>query len=273
MSGNFQSSYTGSQLDAAIASYVNRSTGTIILDPEHLAKSLGAGYYSGVNTTFDGTGLTATANDILLNKTAVTSNGKVTGAMQSGAFSITLNPNNLSQSVSLNGHVTTASASLNYSSLTTEATNVPIGKTFIGKNGYASGTQTPLQMGTISAGSNDYTSYTITGLVGNPTSFVLIGAGWSGDASYNSGRITRIWKIPGEADYTHYGIAAYNNGTIEYHADAAGDGGTANKNAVEAAVVFNNTNGTCTLTIPTLYRSRGSSRRGFLRNNYVWFIW
>lgn len=270
---DYQSSYTGAQLDAAIAAYVNRSTGTITLDPDHLAKSLGAGYYSGVSASLDSSSLTAASTDIAPNKTAIISGGKVSGQMPSGNVSFTLTPSSLSQSSSPAKYVPSASASLDYSSLTAAASDVASGKTFIGKNGYASGTKTPLQMGTISAGSNNYTTYTITGLVGNPTSFVLIGAGWSGDASYNSGRITRIWKIPGEANYTHYGIAAYYNGTIEYHADAAGDGGTANKNAVEAAVVFNNTNGTCTLTIPTLYRNNYSSKAGFLRNNYVWLVW
>ena len=88
---DYQSSYTGAQLDAAIASYVNRSTGTITLDPEHLAKSLGAGYYSGINASFSGTGLTASSGDIISGKTAVTSSGSVTGELtptQSGVVNI-----------------------------------------------------------------------------------------------------------------------------------------------------------------------------------------
>ena len=88
---DYQSSYTGAQLDAAIAAYVNRSSGTITLDPEHLAKSLGAGYYSGVNASFSGTGLTASSGDIIYGKTAVTSSGSVTGELtptQSGVVNI-----------------------------------------------------------------------------------------------------------------------------------------------------------------------------------------
>lgn len=114
---DYQSSYTGAQLDAAIAAYVNRSTGTITLDPEHLAKSLGAGYYSGVSASLDYSGLTATSGNLLTGTTAIGANGKMSGGMPSGNVSFTLTPSSLSQSSSPNKYVPSASASLNYSSL------------------------------------------------------------------------------------------------------------------------------------------------------------
>lgn len=135
------------------------------------------------------------------------------------------------------------------------------------------GTATAVQRGTIAAGTSNPTSWTITGLTGKPTCFMMVSAGWSGNTANNTGRITRIWMIPGSATYSYYGIAAYNNGTIEYHADADGSGGNANKAAVEAAVVFNHSAGTCTLTIPTLYLNSSSSKQCFLRNNYRWIAW
>lgn len=272
MSGNFQSSYTGAQLDAAIASYVNRSTGTITLDPDHLAKSLGAGYYSGVSATFNGTGLTATANDILLNKTAVTSNGKVTGAMQSGDFSITLNPSNLSQSVSLRGYVTTSSASLDYSSLTASETDVASGKTFIGVNGTKTGSMTLPQFGSFDVGNNTPTSYTISGINGTPTNIMILKPGWQGKNDANIGAMNRFVCVPGGAvDRYHYAICGFNGSP----SSGAGDYTLVASTSVANCVSWNRSNGSVTITLPKLRLGDTGSlnKQSFFRQTYCWVVW
>ena len=81
---DYQSSYTGAQLDAAIASYVNRTTGQIILTPAQLYGSLPDGYYSGVSASLDYSSLTAGADDALSGKTLLGANGLVAGNLIDG---------------------------------------------------------------------------------------------------------------------------------------------------------------------------------------------
>lgn len=255
MSGNFQSSYTGTQLDAAIASYVNRSTGTIILDPDHLAKSLGAGYYSGVSASLDYSGLTATSGNLLTGTTAIGANGKMSGGMSSGNVSFTLTPSSLSQTSSPNKYVPSASASLNYSSLTAGASDVAQGKLFIGQNGYAEGTASvaqPPQMGIIK-GNNDK-SITISGLTGTPDSVMIV---LNGSTAANN-EIRRAWHIGSETDSVHNCFySSKGNYTSEY------------STAGRVYATFDHSAGTCTVwgTLSSfVFRSSSSP-------NYIWIVW
>ncbi|MCR5781708.1 MAG: hypothetical protein K6G90_03115 [Clostridia bacterium] len=76
-----QSGFTGAQMDAAIAAYVNRSAGSIALTPTTLSGSVGSGYYSGVTASFDPSSLTAAASNVAYGNTAVGKSGKVTGTL------------------------------------------------------------------------------------------------------------------------------------------------------------------------------------------------
>lgn len=171
MAQDHQSSYTGSQMDAAIASYANRSTGQIILTPDQLNGSLSDGYYSGVSASFDCSNLTAESSHVLSGKSAVGKYGKITngGIANNGAGSITLDKDNLSKSIG-GGYYSGVSASLNYSSLTAEADDALSGKTLIGANG--------LETGTLIDGISTYVSDTITFSTGTTLNDYVIDIGF-----------------------------------------------------------------------------------------------
>lgn len=255
---DYQSSYTGAQLDAAIAAYVNRSTGTITLDPDHLAKSIGAGYYSGVSASLDYSGLTATSGNLLTGTTAIGANGKMSGGMSSGNVSFTLTPSSLSQSSSPNKYVPSASASLNYSSLTAGASDVAQGKLFIGQNGYAEGTASvaqPPQTGTIKG--NNSKSLTISGLTGTPDSIMLV----LDKSSASNNEIRRLWVIGSGTDSKHN---QYYSSKGNYSSEYANSG--------RITATFNHSAGTCTISCSLssfVFQSVSSSSA----DNYIWIAW
>lgn len=269
---DYQSSYTGAQLDAAIASYANRTTGQIILTPDVLTSSLSDGYYSGVSASFDYSNLTAESSHVLSGKSAVGKYGKITnGGMQSGNVSLILTPSNLSPSTSPNKYVPSASASLDYSPLTAEAAMVQLGKTFIGKNGVGTGSLTTPQFGSFDTGSNTPTSYTISGLTGTPTNIIIVRAGWQGRASNNNGALRLFLCVPGTVDRYHYCIIAFNTGTTS----SATDYNLVADTAVANCVSWNRSNNSVTVSLPLLRVSDSGTRnkQGFFRQHYSWIVW
>ena len=235
-------------MDAAIAAYVNRSSGSITLDKDNLSKSIGSGYYSGVTAAFDGTGLNATGAQILTGYTAVTSGGKTPGQMQSGTVSLTLTPSSLTPSTSPNKYVTSASASLDYSSLTAEAANVLQGMTFIGKNGVGSGSLTAASVSTGMGQRSSSRKFTISNLTGTPSNVILMYAA-SNKPGTVSGIIHRLFYIGGVAyarDVSNYDRAQY------------------------VSVSFNHSAHTCEVTFTTTSDSVASFESG---RDYRWVVW
>lgn len=243
-----QSSYTGAQLDAAIAAYVNRSAGSITLDKDNLSKSIGGGYYSGVTAAFDGTGLNATGAQILTGYTAVTSGGKTPGQMQSGNVSLTLTPSNLTPSTSPNKYVPSASASLDYSSLTADATMVLKDKTFIGKNGVQSGSLVAYNVQTGEGRASNNTTFTISGLTGTPSNLMMMYK-YTTAGAYNTTALA-IYYIAGT-----YTQLSQGNSSTRYI-------------RTNGTVTFNSSAGTCTITL-------GSDRfvRSVQGDKYQWVVW
>ena len=240
-----QSSYTGAQLDSAIAAYVNRSAGSITLDKDNLSKSIGGGYYSGVTAAFDGTGLNATGAQILTGYTAVTSGGKTPGQMQSGTVSLTLTPSSLTPSTSPNKFVTSASASLDYSSLTAKKAQVLSGYTFIGKDGVDTGSLVASQVQTGEQTADNDTTITITGLTGTPSNLILM--------------YTYTNTISGQA------LAIYSiGGTVVQLTKSSS---TLYKRT-NTTVSFNHSAGTCTVALHS-----DKFRRGATGDKYRWVVW
>ena len=243
-----QSSYTGAQLDSAIAAYVNRSAGSITLDKDNLSKSIGGGYYSGVTAAFDGTGLNATGAQILTGYTAVTSGGKTPGQMQSGTVSLTLTPSSLTPSTSPNKFVTSASASLDYSSLTAKKAQVLSGYTFIGKDGVDTGSLVAASVSTGTGQRSSSRKFTISNLTGTPSNVILMYAA-TNKPSTSSGLIHRLFYIGGVAyarDASNYDRSSY------------------------VSVSFNHTAHTCEVTFTATSDSVASFEGS---RDYRWVVW
>lgn len=244
-----QSSYTGAQLDAAIASYVNRTTGQIILTPDQLNGSLSGGYYSGVSASFDYSSLTAESSHVLTGKSAIGKYGKIAnGGMQSGNVSLTLTPSNLSPSTSPNKYVPSASASLDYSSLTADATMVLKDKTFIGKNGVQSGSLVAASVQTGSAKATDNTHLTISDLTGTPSNLMLM---------YD-------FSASGNSNYQVYALY-YINSTYVHIAKSTG---STTQRRTSGTVTFNHSAGTCSITL-----SYDRFVRSVQGDKYKWVVW
>ena len=185
---------------------------------------------------------TVEAGKMLQGTTAHDKSGTlISGSIQSGNVSLTLTPSNLSPSTSPNKYVPSASASLDYSSLTAEAANVASGKTFIGKNGVGTGSLVASQINTGEATTSENRKMVITGLSGSPSNVVLA--------------------------YTHTsstGIVALNyiNGTMNYIYKS----GSILYKRTSGSVTFSG--GTCTITL-----SSDQFCKGAVGDKYRYAIW
>lgn len=189
---------------------------------------------------------TVEAGKMLQGTTAHDKSGTlISGSIQSGNVSLTLTPSNLSPSTSPNKYVTSASASLDYSSLTAEAATVQSGKTFIGKNGVGTGSLVAASVQTGNIRPDTTSSCTITGLTGTPSNLMMVHNNTSGSGSY----VMYLYYINGSA------VQMARNGSNLYK-------------RTNASVSFDSSTGKCTITLAS-----DSFRRQNNGDTYTWVVW
>ena len=173
----------------------------------------------------------------------------ISGSIQSGNVSLTLTPSNLTPSTSPNKYVPSASASLDYSSLTAQKAQVLSGYTFIGKDGVDTGSLVASQVQTgVSPNPTSNTVLTITGLTGTPSNLMLV-------YNFNSSAGTT---------YCVVGLY-YINGSV-FQVSTANTSSMYNR--TNASVVFNHSAGTCTITL-----SSDKFFRGKVGDTYRYVVW
>ena len=303
---DYQSSYTGAQLDAAIASYANRTTGQIILTPDVLTSSLSDGYYSGVSASFDYSNLTAESFHVLSGKSAVGKYGKITdgGIPNRGAGSITLDKDNLSKSIS-GGYYSGVSASFDGTGLNATAGGILQGTTALTSSGVTPGTMTsgtvsltltpsnltpstsPNKYVTGASASLNYSSLTAEdGTVASGKTYIGkngVSTGTLVAVSIQSGEgqrsATKKFAISGLTGSPSNLILFYSGGRTS----AAGvaiiqyvggelvlmtkSGSSWSRTTSGTTVTFNASNGTC--DISSNYEFAG----GYNADKYTWYVW
>lgn len=201
----------------------------------------------GNETLIDLTGDTVASNKMLTGTTAHDASGTaISGSISSGSVSLTLTPSSLTPSTSPNKYVTSASASLDYSSLTAQQGDVLNGKTFIGKNGVQSGSLVASQVQTGTVKATDNTHMTISGLTGTPSNLMLM-------YDYSSA---------GNTNYQVYALY-YINSTYVHIAKT---NTSMTQRRTSGTVAFSS--GSCAITL-------ASDRfiRGVQGDKYQWVVW
>lgn len=203
----------------------------------------------GNETLIDLTGDTVASNKMLTGTTAHDASGAaISGSITSGTVALTLTPSNLTPSTSPNKYVTSASASLDYSSLTAEAAMVQSGKTFIGKNGVGTGSLVAASVQTGSAKATDNTHLTISDLTGTPSNLMLM-YDYSSSSNTNY-QVYALYYI--NSTYVH--IAKSNASTTQRR--------------TSGTVAFNHSAGTCSITL-----SYDRFVRSVQGDKYQWVVW
>ncbi len=111
------------------------------------------------------------------------------------------------------------------------------------------------QCGFLEAGANNYTSYTLTGLSGDFNSLIMLQSGQVGNINTNESRMLRLIYIPNFPESSHKTkVLSYNQSTSTSTTEYLSSLSSSN-------VKFDNSNGTCQITLPTNHK---------LRYQYVW---
>lgn len=112
-----------------------------------------------------------------------------------------------------------------------------------------------IQCGFLDAGTNNYTSYTLTGLSGEFNSLIMLQSGQVGNIAANEYRMSRLIYIPDFSESSHKAkVLSYNQSTSTSTTEYLSSLSSSN-------IIFDSSNGTCQITLPSNHQ---------LRYQYVW---